>query len=142
MSGGMRTRTLITAGVAGVLAALAACTTDGMGLGGDAAMFTPEPADGVQGDPIAASMGGALFQEKCGACHDDSGLGMGTGLLSRRYEGDLALLENRNNLTPEFVALVVRNGVGNMPRFSRAEVSDAQLAAIGGYLSHDTSGED
>jgi len=66
-------------------------------------------------------------------CHAQGG--MGTGLLARRYPKDQALLEQRRNLTPELIRAVVRHGVGNMPRISRAEVSDPQLAAISAYLT-------
>lgn len=133
----MRARALLAA--AG-LVGLAACATAGVGAGGDLALYQPVPTDGVQGDAAAPSQGGALFKEKCGACHYETG--MGTGLLSRRYEGDLALLENRENLTPQLITLAVRDGLGNMPRLSRAEVSDAQLDAISAYLSTPDSRED
>jgi mono/diheme cytochrome c family protein len=126
----MRTRTIAT--LAG-LAALAACamTEGGWDEGG---VFAPTPADGVQGD-AAPGDGEALYAELCGACHFPAG--MGTGLLARRYEGELTLLTNRDDLTPEFIELVAREGVGNMPRLSRAEVSDALLAAIAAYLTEE-----
>ena len=78
--------------------------------------------------------GKALFTERCGMCHQTNG--MGVGLLSRR-PGDTSkgLLENRTDLSAAVVKVVVRNGIVNMPRISRAEVSDPQLAAIADYLS-------
>lgn len=77
--------------------------------------------------------GRRLYEEKCGMCHAAGG--MGTGLLARRYPPGQELLEQRSNLTPTFIEVAVRSGIGNMPRISRAEVSDEQLALISRYLS-------
>ncbi|MCP5145002.1 MAG: cytochrome c [Gammaproteobacteria bacterium] len=81
----------------------------------------------------AAEEGMALFVEKCGMCHRAGG--MGAGLLARRNTPDKGLLEQRDGLTAEFIETVIRTGLGNMPRITRAEVSDAQLAIISSYLS-------
>lgn len=81
--------------------------------------------------PEPSSEGEALYVEKCAMCHREQG--MGTGLLARRME--TALLEDRKDLTAEAVIALARTGIGNMPRISRGEVSDEQLAAIAAYLS-------
>ena len=82
----------------------------------------------------AVSEGEQLFSETCARCHRAGG--MGTGILSRR-KGIAAdgQLEKREDLVSSFVKAVVRAGTGNMPRISRAEVSDRQLAKIADYLS-------
>ena len=82
----------------------------------------------------AASEGEQLFSETCARCHRAGG--MGTGILSRR-KGIAAdgQLEKREDLVASFIKAVVRAGTGNMPRISRAEVSDRQLAKIADYLS-------
>ena len=80
--------------------------------------------------PEPASVGAALFVEKCAMCHREKG--MGTGLLSRRL--NIALLEDRRDLSSDAVVAMARIGVGNMPRISRGEVSDEQLLAIANYL--------
>ena len=46
-----------------------------------------------------------------------------------------ALLTERTNLTPEFVAVFVRNGISVMPFYRKTEISDPDLAALGAYLS-------
>jgi mono/diheme cytochrome c family protein len=91
--------------------------------------------DHVQGAPVEQG-GEALFVEKCGMCHRevDRVGGMGTFLIERRDPNNEAMLERRALLTPEYIAAAIRVGIGNMPRISRAEVSDAQLAAIAEYL--------
>ena len=79
--------------------------------------------------------GSQLFASRCGMCHRAGG--MGTGILSRRPNAGAGLLEERRDLTPEFVTAVARAGTGNMPRIARGEVSDAQLARIAAYLAKD-----
>jgi mono/diheme cytochrome c family protein len=83
--------------------------------------------------PAAPPAGKELFYSRCGPCHLQGG--MGTSLLSRRVGADKALIEQRNDVAADYVKTVVRNGLLNMPRLSRAEVSDAELAAIAEYLS-------
>lgn len=99
------------------------------------AFAAPAMAQDVQGAP-AAQDGAALFVEKCGMCHRevDRVAGMGTFLIARRDPQGDAMLEHRGMLTPEYISAAIRVGIGNMPRVSRAEVSDAQLAAISQYL--------
>ena len=79
-------------------------------------------------------LGKTLFTERCGMCHQTNG--MGVGILSRRT-GDTSkgLLEQRADLSSAVIKVIVRTGIGNMPRISRAEVSDPQLAEIADYLS-------
>ncbi len=94
------------------------------------------PALATDPPPAGAPPAGAgrnLFAEKCGMCHRSSG--MGTGLLARRYPKGQEQLETRSNLSAAMVTTVVRHGLNNMPPLSRAEVSDAQLATVAGYLS-------
>jgi mono/diheme cytochrome c family protein len=76
----------------------------------------------------------ALFTSRCGMCHQTNG--MGVSILSRRT-GDTSkgLLELREDISAEFVYVVVRTGTGNMPRIPRAEVTDDQLREIAIYLS-------
>ncbi len=84
-----------------------------------------------------ATGGEALYVEYCAMCHTANG--MGTGLLARTRE--VALLEERDNLTAPFVVLAARNGIGNMPAIPRGEVSDEELQAIGEYLAAGPHGE-
>jgi mono/diheme cytochrome c family protein len=86
---------------------------------------------GTGGAPDA---GKTLFTERCGMCHQTNG--MGVGILSRRTaDPSKGLLEQRADLSSAVVRVVVRSGIGNMPRISRGEVSDPELATIALYLS-------
>lgn len=80
-----------------------------------------------------AADGKTLFNQKCAMCHN--AVGMGTGLLARRVDPAVAELEKRNDLTAGYVVRAARVGILNMMPITRADVSDAQLAAIAAYLS-------
>lgn len=98
----------------------------------------------AQQDPRAAqnALGKRSFDVNCAACHG-AAPGYpplpdvpGTMALRAKYGNDKpALLTERTDLTPEFVAHFVRNGISIMPFYRRTEISDAELAAVGAYLS-------
>lgn len=95
----------------------------------------PAPA----GDRLAAGRDGKqLFRKNCGYCHLEGG--MGTIILTPQRIGmgeppQSALLENRTDLTSDYVEAVVRNGKMAMPRITRAEVTDPEMKAIAVYLA-------
>jgi mono/diheme cytochrome c family protein len=90
--------------------------------------------------------GREVFRERCAACHaaipkDTIGPPYlppmaGTQALQARYKGAKpAELEQRTDLTAEFVTAIVRNGLNSMPFFRPTELSAEDLAALGAYLS-------
>ena len=86
-------------------------------------------------DP-AASTGQQVFQRWCAECHADGPRYPGTASLAVKYGKDMpAALEKRTDLTPEVVAYFVRQGVLVMPPFRKTEITDAELKALGEYLS-------
>jgi len=99
------------------------------------AVAKDEPVDQI-------AKGKQVYEYNCIACH---GLGPGfppfpelpgTSALRMKYGNSVpALLADRTNLTPEFVAFFVRNGISVMPFYRKTEISDADLAALGVYLS-------
>lgn len=93
----------------------------------------PPPAPITLSSRPDAGPGEKLFIVKCIMCHGPGG--MGTALLSRRVKP--ALLEQRTNLTVDFVIQAARQGIGNMPAIPRGEVSDAELRQIADYLASD-----
>lgn len=82
--------------------------------------------------PVAAESGEALFATRCAACHDARGFG--TRILSRRVPAGQAELTKRASLPAPVVIAVVRNGLGSMPAFRKAELDDRQLRMIAAYL--------
>ena len=123
-------------GVALAAMSLVACSggsRDDASAGTNGAKGGPPPMP----EPITLSQrpdatgGEKLYVEKCMMCHGSNG--MGTGLLARRT--DVPLLEERDDLTVDFVTQAARMGIGNMPAIPRGEVSDEQLKEIGEYLA-------
>jgi mono/diheme cytochrome c family protein len=90
------------------------------------------PFRGVMQDRSSRSADERLYVEKCSMCHRQ--MGMGTVILARRMDSKLARLEARTDLTTDYITAAARQGIGNMPRIPRGEVSDAQLARISAYL--------
>lgn len=83
----------------------------------------------------AITDGKALFELYCIACHG-AGLGYpGTMRLQERLSEDQAPLLNRDNLDPEYVKLVVREGFKLMPPFRPTEITDRQLDLLAGYIT-------
>ena len=67
------------------------------------------------------ALGEQVFDRNCSQCHPGGEAGLGPSL--------------NNKPLPQFaVHIQVRNGVGAMPRFSSAEISDAQLSAVTSYM--------
>jgi mono/diheme cytochrome c family protein len=90
--------------------------------------------------------GREVFQQRCAACHsaipkDTIGppylpLMPGTQALQARYKGAKpAELEQRTDLTAEFVNAIVRGGLSSMPFFRPTELSGEDLSALDAYLT-------
>ena len=87
-------------------------------------------------DATAVKAGDAVFQKWCAPCHGRGADKPGTTALQALYKGTKpAELEDRTDMTPEFVKMYVRHGVSIMPPFRKTEVSDADLAALTAYLT-------
>jgi mono/diheme cytochrome c family protein len=81
------------------------------------------------------SAGAKIFDKWCSDCHHPAS-GPGSMALQRKYQGRLpAVLEQRTDLLPAYVQVVVRNGVSFMPSFRKTEISDADLALVAAYLA-------
>ena len=93
------------------------------------AVLLISPAGAEEG----ASSGAPLYRSRCGLCHEPGGTG--TFMLGRRLGRERALLVGRTDLTDGYVTQVVRHGLMSMPRFTRVELTDAELASIAGYLA-------
>jgi (+)-pinoresinol hydroxylase len=86
--------------------------------------------------PPGAPNGYLQFQNSCAVCHGALPERPGTRALAAKYKGTLpALLEQRTDLTPDFIKYTIRHGVSVMPPFRKTELSDADLNAIAAYLT-------
>jgi (+)-pinoresinol hydroxylase len=93
-------------------------------------------AHAVAADDAQVQQGKVVFDKWCAPCHAPGPAYPGTVALDALYKGKRpGALEQRTDLTPALVAQFVRRGVSVMPFFRKTEVSDAELAALGAYLS-------
>ena len=107
---------------------------------GLAALASLGAAHGALAQATQIDRGKAVFQHSCVWCHaamqGRDTVPAGTVGLSEKYNGSKpAVLEQRTDLTPEFVAYVVRHGVRSMPPFRPSEIDRSDLAALAAYLS-------
>lgn len=79
--------------------------------------------------------GKRTFENHCAECHA-AGFGHpGTQRLGWREGERYAVLTRRTDLNADYVRLVVRRGLMEMPPFRPSEISDAELAELGAYLT-------
>lgn len=96
----------------------------------------------------AAERGHQIFDKWCYGCHAPNpakqrpGGGLvgqvfaGTYTLQQRYQGAKpAALEQRTDLTGDYIRYVVRNGLNVMPRTRKTEIPDSDLDAVVAYLT-------
>lgn len=87
-------------------------------------------------DPATVEKGKQVFLRWCEACHGSGDDRPGTLGLQAKYAGQLpARLEDRTELSADFVKYYVRNGFAMMPPFRKTEIGDADLAALSAYLT-------
>lgn len=114
-----------------------------LSLAGASSSTAVGAADGVAApgtsdaaETAAHHPGKAVYDKWCGICHGRGERMPGTASLQVKYQGAIpAALEDRSDMTPEFVAFYVRNGVMIMPAFRKTEVTDADLGVLVEYLS-------
>jgi mono/diheme cytochrome c family protein len=91
--------------------------------------------------------GKQVYDYWCLPCHGE-GLGLpgfnelpGTQQLRIKYRDTpiSPLLTERTDLVPEFVKVIVRQGVSFMPQFRKTEISDADLDALAAYLARNSA---
>jgi len=81
--------------------------------------------------------GKKLFHERCGYCHLQGGTG--TIMLARRLGKDRSLLEERTDLSAEYIKKITRVGINGMPPHNRIELPDSELDLIAIYLTRPAS---
>ena len=79
--------------------------------------------------------GKALFDLYCIGCHGAEPGNPGTMRLEERMSADQAPLLDRDNLDPEYLKLVVREGFKLMPPFRPSEITDTQLDLLAVYIT-------
>jgi mono/diheme cytochrome c family protein len=85
--------------------------------------------------------GKVVYDQWCLGCHGPMpGMGRfppaGSYRLQQRYQNAVpATLEDRVDLTPEFIRTMVRQGMPIMPPLRKTEVTDIELGAVIAYLT-------
>lgn len=84
----------------------------------------------------AQQRGKAVYEHWCSHCHAPGPGHPGTQSLEIKYRGELpAVLEEREDMTPEFIRTMVREGILMMAPFRKTEITDAELDDIAAYLA-------
>src|ERR1700733_11638567 len=87
------------------------------------------------GQPPAVS-GKAVYEHWCAPCHAPGPGHPGTQSLQVKYAGKLPpVLLDRTDLSPQVVAVFVRQGVLLMAPFRKTEITDAELSALSAYVA-------
>ena len=99
------------------------------------AFYSPNFAAAQQSAPQASAGGESVYTYWCATCHSPGPSMPGTQALQAKYGGNPpAVLTERPDLTPEFIALIVRSGISVMPPFRKTEISDSELAELSDYI--------
>lgn len=92
-------------------------------------------ASGAAAQDGSPHPGREIYDKWCTPCHGDGPGKPGTMVLQQRYGTSLpALLEEREDLTAEYLTTFVRQGVGVMPQFRKTEITDEELRQMIAYL--------
>jgi (+)-pinoresinol hydroxylase len=86
--------------------------------------------------PAPAAPGKAVYEHWCAPCHAPGPGHPGTQSLQMKYAGKLPpVLLDRTDLSPQVVAVFVRQGVLLMAPFRKTEITDAELSALTAYVA-------
>jgi mono/diheme cytochrome c family protein len=116
-------------------------------VGAALAMWTSASQGQQPGRDARLDHGKQVYDYWCLPCHGP-GLGLpgfaelpGTQQLRIKYRNSAIspLLTERTDLVPDFVKVIVRQGVSFMPQFRKTEISDADLEALAAYLARNNA---
>jgi len=83
-----------------------------------------------------APSGQPVYEHWCAPCHAPGPGHPGTQSLQIKYAGKTPpVLLDRSDLSPQAVAVFVRQGILSMPPFRKTEITDAELAALAAYVA-------
>ncbi|MFT5133108.1 MAG: mono/diheme cytochrome c family protein [Gammaproteobacteria bacterium] len=85
--------------------------------------------------PAARVNGQAIFESNCLPCHAEGPGHPGTMRLALRSGEDKSVLTKRNDLTVDYVKIIVRQGLLEMPPFRPTEITDSELDVLAAYLA-------
>lgn len=83
---------------------------------------------------LAPNAGQQVYEHYCIHCHAAGGGHPGTDMLASLHGADKAIIKGREDLTEDYVKVIVRNGLLEMAPFRPTEISDAELDALAAYV--------
>ena len=86
-------------------------------------------------EEIAMISGEDIFNMHCLSCHAAGPGHPGTMRLELRLGKDKSVLTERDDLHPEYIKTIVRQGILLMPPFRPSEITDSELLALATYLA-------
>jgi mono/diheme cytochrome c family protein len=91
---------------------------------------------GTAASAAEPALGEQVYKRWCVHCHAAGRGNPGTESLQVKYKGNPpAVLLDRTDLTPQAIALFVRQGVLSMPPFRKTEITDTELAALASWMA-------
>lgn len=105
-------------------------------------MLTAASSPAIGQSTSSIDNGRVTFNMWCAPCHAAVGPKEypGTAALRIKYNGAIpAVLEQRNDLVPAFIRVVVRGGLFGMPMTRKTEISDAELEDVIAYLTRNNN---
>ena len=78
-----------------------------------------------------------VYLKWCSACHMDSPFAAGTIRLRYSRGKDRAVVTRRDDLSRDYIKVLVRRGMNGMPLFRRTEIDDTELDLLADYLATD-----
>ena len=91
-------------------------------------------ANATPAAPAAVPPGKVLFDRHCAFCHAAGAGNAGTMRLTEARGAAKAVLEERTDLDPAYIKLVVRQGLVEMPPYRPTEIDNTQLEQLARYL--------
>jgi mono/diheme cytochrome c family protein len=85
--------------------------------------------------PAEPAAGKQIFDRHCAECHAPGFGHPGTQQLGWTRGEKNAVLEERRDLLPAYITLVVRNGLLEMPAFRPTEIDERELRQLTEYLT-------
>jgi mono/diheme cytochrome c family protein len=92
------------------------------------------PTSAVSAEPAAVPPGKVLFDRHCAFCHAAGAGNAGTMRLTEVRGAAKAVLEERTDLDPAYIKVVVRQGLVEMPPYRQTEIDNTQLEQLVRYL--------
>jgi len=84
---------------------------------------------------VDLARGQALYQHYCADCHAAGEGHPGTMRLAVRTDAAHAVLSERRDLPPAYIATIARKGLQMMPPFRPTELSDEELSHLAAFVA-------